>query len=456
MDLYGRTVIYSDVEAVDASNVISVVQQGMRIHEENVAQMEYLYDYYRGKQEIRNRADKTIRDDIDYRITENRCKEIVDFKEGYAIGDPSQYNDRTGKNKEAINNLNTIMDYEGRNHVDEAVVEWNMIVGTSYKIALPKEEPDEISNIEIGSLNPMQTFIVYSSGFRHKRLCSVWYYVQTIPERHTYYQVYTDDMYFKLEDFDSIVERAPNGFGIIPVVEFPCNNARMGVFESIIGMQDALNIVDSDRVNAVAEFVQSLIVATNCNFDDGVGAAELMKKGLVRLTSADGMHQDIKILTQELNQESTQTLKNDIYQSILTICSMPNRNGGSSTSDTGVAVVYRDGWSAAETWQKKYEVVYKRSERLFLQVCCAIFDHVGGPNIAPADIEVKFTRKNYENIYMKAQVLDLLLKNDKIAPRIPFLVSNIFPDPEEAYSESLPYIEAALAQAKADKQSETT
>lgn len=443
MDLYGRTVIYSSVDFVDRTNIIDVLSAAIPIHSANVTQMNYLYDYYKGKQDIRNRADKTIRSDIDYRICENRCKEIVDFKEGYAIGDPIQYNDRTGANQNAINELNSIMDYEGRNHLDEQTVEWNLIAGTAYKIALPREEQEGISNIEIHSLDPRETFIIYSSGFRHERLCSVWFYTDS--ENNTYYLVYTPDKYYKVLNAEEIVEEADNGIGMIPIVEFPCNNARLGAFENIVGMQDALNLIDSDRVNAVAQFVQSLIVATNCNFEDGVTASAIMQSGIVRLTSADGIHQDIKVLTQELNQSQTQTLKQDIYNAILTICAMPNRNGGSSTSDTGIAVVYRDGWSAAETWQKKYEVVYKRAERLFLTVCCAIFDKVGGPKLNPSDIEVKFTRKNYENIYQKAQVFDLLSKNEFIAKRYPFILSGLFPDPEEAYKESLKDIEAAEA-----------
>ena len=443
MDLFGRTVIYSDVDEVTKENLLTVLNAAIPTHQNNVAQMNYLYDYYRGKQEIRLRSDKTIRSDIDYRICENRCKEIVDFKEGYAIGDPIQYNDRTGEHAEAINELNAIMDYEGRNHIDEMVVEWNLIAGTSYKIALPRDEQEWISNIEIAALDPRQTFIIYSSGFRHERLCSVWTYTDS--ENSTYYIVYTPNKYFKVKDAEEIVDEADNGIGMIPVVEFPCNNARLGAFESIIGMQDALNLIDSDRTNAIAQFVQSLIVATNCNFEESTTASDIMQSGIVKLTSADGVHQDIKVLTQELNQSQTQTLKDDIYRSILTICAMPNRNGGSSTSDTGIAVVYRDGWSAAETWQKKYEVVYKRSERLFLSVCCAIFDKVGGPELSPADIEVKFTRKNYENILEKVETLDKMLNNPKIAPRLGFVHCGLFTDPEEAYKESLPYIEMAEA-----------
>lgn len=442
MELYGRQVIYSNVEAVDEDNILTVLNKASSVHQANVTQINYLYDYYRGKQEIRNRDDKTIRPDIDYRIAENRCKEIVDFKEGYAIGDPIQYNDRTGENQEPINELNTIMDYEGRNHVDESVVEWNLICGTAYKVAQVKEG-DDFSPIEIASLDPRQTFVVYSSGFRHEPLMGVWFVTDS--NNTTIYHCYTPDHFYKVAD-GAVVESKPNGLNIIPIVEFPCNNSRIGAFEPIVGLQDALNLVDSDRVNAIAEFVQSLIVATNCNFEEDVTAEDIMKSGIVRLTSSDGMHQDLKLLTQELNQESTQTLKDDIYSSILTICSMPNRNGGSSTSDTGIAVVYRDGWSAAETWQKKYEVVYKRAERQFLNVCCSVFDTTRGPALRPSDIEIKFTRKNYENIYQKVQVLDLMLKNEKIAPRLAFIYSNIFPDPEEAYKESEPYIQSALAQ----------
>ena len=443
MELYGRKVIYTDVEMVERENILEVLQKAIPIHQTNVTQINELYDYYKGKQAILQREDKTIRPDIDYRIPENRCKEVVDFKEGYAIGDPIQYNDRTGENQEAINQLNDIMDYEGRNHVDESVVEWNLICGTSYKVAQVKEN-DDISPIEIAALDPRQTFVVYSSGFRHEPLLGVWFVTDS--ENNTYYHCYTPERFFKVENDETIVEEQINGLGIIPIVEFPCNNSRIGAFESIIRLQDALNLVDSDRVNAIAEFVQSLIVATNCNFEEDVTAEDIMKSGIVRLTSSDGMHQDLKLLTQELDQASTQTLKDDIYSSILTICAMPNRNGGSSTSDTGIAVVYRDGWSAAETWQKKYEVVYKRSERQFLNVCCSVFDTTWGPTLRPSDIEIKFTRKNYENIYQKAQVLDLMLKNEKIAPRLAFIYSNIFPDPEEAYKESEPYIQSALAQ----------
>ena len=438
---YGRTVIYSDVEEIDESNVLEVLQKVIPIHETNMAQIEFLYGYYKGKHDIYDRT-KEVREDINYKIVENRCKEVVDFKAGYSIGAPIQYNDRTGENSDAINELNTIMDYEGRNSIDEMTVEWNLICGTAYKIALQKDEPDDISSIDIGALDPRQTFVIYSSGMWHKPLAGVWFVTDS--ENNTYHHVYTPTRYMKVENKEAIVERGVNGIGHIPIVEFPANNARLGAFETVLDIQDALDVIDSDRTNAIAQFVQSIIVATNCDFEDGVTLNDLANTGIVSLTSKDGMSQDIKILTAELNQAQTQTLKEDMYDAILTICSMPSRNTNSD-GDTGIAVVYRDGWSAAETAALKYETVYKRSEKKFLEVCLAIFDAVRGPKLRASDIEVKFTRKNYEGIAHKVEVLDKMLNNEKIAPRLAFVYSNLFPDPEEAYKESDAYAQSVKA-----------
>lgn len=431
---FGRTVIYSDAEEITAENVLEIVQTAMQTHQTNQSQIEFLYGYYKGNQQIYDRV-KEIRPEIDYKVVENRCKEVVDFKAGYSIGSPIQYNDRTGEHFSEINELNTIMDYEGRNAIDEMTVEWNLICGTAYKIALQKDEPDEISGIEITALDPRQTFVIYSSGMRHEPLAGVWFVVDS--ENNTHYYVYTKDMFFKLLNTEAIEERAVNGIGKIPIIEFPANNARLGAFEPILDIQDMLNNLDSDRVDAISQFVQSLIVATNCDLSN-VSAQDIMQAGLISITARDGLVQDIKILTQELNQAQTQTLKDDLYESILTICAMPNRET-SSNGDTGIAVVYRDGWSAAETAANKYEAVYKRSEKKFLEVCLAILDAVGGPVMRASDIEVKFTRKNFEGITQKVEVLDKMLSNDKIAPRLAFIYSNMFPDPEEAYKESMDY-----------------
>ena len=124
------------------------------------------------------------------------------------------------------------------------------------------------------------------------------------------------------------------------------------------------------------------------------------------------MKAEVSYLTSTLNQGETQTLVDHMYQTVLTICGMPNRNGGTSTSDTGSAVIMRDGWSAAEARAKDSELMFKKSERIFLKLILNICKTLKGMDLKVCNIEIRFTRRNYENILQKAQVLDLILLMD--------------------------------------------
>jgi hypothetical protein len=61
-------------------------------------------------------------------------------------------------------------------------------------------------------------------------------------------------------------------------------------------------------------------------------------------------------------------------------------------------------------------------------------------------IEIRFTRRNYENIQEKAQVLTSLLSSDKIHPRLAFEHCGLFVDPELAYTQSVEYAEEREAE----------
>ena len=143
----------------------------------------------------------------------------------------------------------------------------------------------------------------------------------------------------------------------------------------------------------------------------------------------------------ELNQGQTQTLKDDLYNAILTICGIPNRNGGSSTSDTGAAVLLRDGWSLAEARAKDSEHMFKKSEKKMLKLVLRICRDLGDINLRLKDIDMKFTRRNYEAIQSKSQVLVSMLQQPKIHPLLAFSHCGMFTDPDHAYAMSMKHYE---------------
>lgn len=443
--LHGRRVIKSGATEVHASNVCDLLRKAIEEHRLNASEINYLYDYYKGKQPICTR-EKDVRPNICNRIVENHANEIVSFKVGYLCGEPIQYVSRTSEAQatDEINLLNEMMFYEDKMSKDQEIVEWQMICGTSYRLVLPDSAPEEDGvPFEIYTLDPRDTFIVYSNAIGEKPLMAV----KASVDEHgmNKYSVYTDKEYFLIEN-DQVVLSEPHTLGMIPIFEYPANSARLGSFEIVLPLLDAINQVASNRLDGIEQFVQSFIKFVNCDIskDD---FEEFLKLGAIMVKSgSDGQKADVDIVTSELNQDQTQTVKDDYYNSVLTICGVPNRNGGTSTSDTGTAVFLRDGWSLAEARAKDSEHIFKKSEKAMLKLVLHLCRELAGFNLKLKDIDAKFTRRNYEAIQSKSQVLVSMLGEPKIHPRLAFLHSGLFTDAESAYAMSMKHYESITAE----------
>ena len=435
----GRRVIKSSVKEITDDNVTDVLWKALGVHNMNRSEIDYLYKYYKGDQPIRHRV-KEVRPEICNKIVENRANEIVSFKVGYLCGEPIQYVSRNGS-EDIVNQINTLNEYmfaEDKASQDQELIEWQMICGTAYRLVLPDEpgEEDE-APFEMYTLDPRDTFIVYSNEIGNKPLMAVKYCIDDNSIIH--YSIYTDNRYY-LIDGDIVMESKPHALGMIPIIEYPANNARLGSFEIVLPLLDAINNVESNRMDGIEQVVQAFIKFINCDISKEE-YQEFLELGAIKVKSIDGQNADVGIVTTELNQSQTQTLKDDYYSAVLTICGMPNRNGGSSTSDTGSAVLLRDGWSDAEARAKDSENVFKRAEKQMLKLVLRICRDLGETNLHLKDIEMKFTRRNYEAIQSKSQVLISMLQEPKIHPQLAFQHSGMFSDAESAYTMSMKYYE---------------
>lgn len=426
--MFGRRVIYTDETAITRDNILKVLTDAYNVHCQNKNEIDYLYNYYKGKQPVLNRI-KDIRPEICNKIVVNRANEIVSFKVGYLMGEPLQYVSRNSqKNNQVMELNNTMFDIEKANK-DKLLSEWNHICGTAFRYV--GEENGELMTY---TLDPRYSFVVYSRQLGNKPLLACTYIEDSNKNRT--YTCYSANNYWKIEGESAILEEEPTVFEILPIIEYPANASRLGAFEIVLPLLDAINETASDRVDGVEQFIQSLMVfkGVDIETDDFVKLKEL---GGIKVPE-DG---DVKYLTQELNQTQTQTLMDDMYETVLTICGMPNRNGGNSTSDTGSAVIMRDGWSSAEARARDSETTFKESERNFLRVALDIFNTLHHTSLECSDIDIRFTRRNYENIQLKAQVLSIMLSNDMIHPKLAFEHCGMFPDSELAYEMSKKYYE---------------
>lgn len=442
----GRRVIKMSVKEITKDNLQEVLRKSLDIHNLNSGDIDYLYKYYKGDQPIRYRT-KEVRPEICNRIVENRANEIVSFKVGYLCGEPIQYVSRSGDENivKQVNLLNEYMFAEDKASQDQEIVEWQMICGTAFRLVLPDGSDDlDEAPFEIYTLDPRNTFVVYSSEIGNEPLMGVKYYVDDDNVKH--YSVYTKDNYFTI-DGDLLTNVQPHALDDIPIIEYPANNARLGSFEIVLPLLDAMNDVASNRMDGVEQLVQAFIKFINCDISKEE-YQEFLELGAIKVRSVDGQAADVGVVTTELNQTQSQTLKDDYYNAMLTICGMPNRNGSKSTSDTGAAVVLRDGWSDAEARAKDSENVFKRAEKKMLKLVLRICEDLRDSTLHLRDIDMKFTRRNYEAIQSKSQVLISMLQEPKIHPQLAFQHSGMFSDAESAYSMSMKYYEEQMIKEK--------
>lgn len=437
----GRKKILVNTESITSENIIKYLKEAINTHEKNQREENYLYEYYKGNQPILNR-EKKIRPTINNKIVVNKANEIVSFKTGYLLYSPIQYASKSNEQSDEISTLNSYMDIKNKVTVDKEVVDYMHICGVGVKILLQSDDGDDIP-FDMYSADPRDTFVIYSATLiGEPPIMGVRHYIDvdsTGVLKTNVYECYTKDMYYKIRE-ERIVQQAGNALKQIPIIEYPLNNARIGAFEIVLSLLDAINNVQSNRNDGIEQFVQSLLLFHNVDIDTEK-VETLNEIGAIKFRDINpSLQGEIKYLVSQLDQTNTQTLVDDLVDSVLAIVGMPPTKNNGSSAETGMATIMQDGWYLAEARAKDTENLFKASERQLLKLVTYICNNTSDLKLDYKDIDIKFTRKNYENIQSKVQVLIAMLQNEKIAPRLAFATANLFPDSEGAWIESKEYM----------------
>lgn len=438
--LTGRRKILTPVKEITENNVAEVLASALAVHNKNAAEIKYLWDYYRGKQDIRLKQ-KYARESINNKVTVNRANEIVTFKTSYLLNEPISYVSTGNSKTENVAKLNDFMRAEDKESKDKEVVDWMHICGVAERLTLT----DEMASANGGApfyvytLDPREAFVIYNAGIGRKPLGGV--IIQKGEDNETVYTVYTENKCFTVKGDQVTV--AEHILGEIPLVEYVNNEARMGAFEPVLSILNNINMLESNAVDSVQDFVNGFDVFQNCDIDDGdYGNLTIGGQAVKIKTVAPGMEAKVYRVASELSQSGVQQRVDDLTDAYLTICGMPNRNGGSSTSDTGQAVIFRDGWSEAESRAKDTEKLFIRSERHFLRIVLNICDAKEPLGLELNDIDVDFARKSLNNLQSKFQCLCEGLASSYIDPMDMFnAFGDIFGDKNAAYRRGMAWHE---------------
>lgn len=425
-NVYGRRKIFTDYSYVDEHNIVEILRNAYNTHLQNRTEISTLYDIYKGKQEILNKT-KDIRPNINHKVCVNHANEIVSFKLGYTLGEPIQYIRRGDIDLDEITTLNDYMVMADKVSADRELGEWLYICGVGYRMTLPSEPFD------IYTLNPMNTFIVYHNGLGEPPLMAVNYVVKQNNEE--LFSIYTENKYYEIEA-SKIIGTKPLSLGMLPIVEYNANTSRLGSFEIVLPLLDAINELESNRLDDVVQFVNSFLCISGATLDEEtfnqINAYKML--GLPE-------NSDAKYLSANLSQADLQTLKDNLYNEVLAITGLPSRNNeGGGSSDNGIAVYLRSGYSQAETQALAFEQCFKRGERKFLNLVLRIMRDTVGTKLEVKDLDIKFARRYTDNILTKTQAMIQLL-DAGIEPSIAIASVGLWNDAYSVYEESKPYLE---------------
>lgn len=425
----GRQKITSDAISSDLINydtLCKVINTSMDVHKQNKIEIDYLINYRNGVQPILNK-EKPIREEINNTIVINHAQMITRTIIGYFLGTPIQYiQNGDSSKKELIDELNRYVQYEDKASVDKEIGEFQSICGTAYRIIYRDGIYGDEVPFEDRALHPSTTFVVYENNITDKPLLGVTYYTVYDTDNQfigTRMYVYTS---FGLYDLmidenniatpDSILRFTPYDVGGVPIIEYPNNMWRIGDWELCMGLMDAINNLQSGRLDDIDQVVQSLLVFINADIDAET-YDEMREKGVVMLKNTTNNQSKVDAITSKLDQSGMNMFSQELENVLYALIGIPNRNNRSGGGgDTGQAVELRDGWADLEIIARNKELTYKKSEKQALKVILAMFNIGRTEKLSLLDIDIKFSRNKNNNLLVKTQSYQTLLSTKTLSP----------------------------------------
>ena len=427
--LCGRFPIYTTYERFDPSDtgaIIDEVNSALSINSQNIIAEDYLYWYRRGLTPVLGRQ-KDIRPEINNKVNVNYATEVVGFKNGYFLTRPCTYIAR-GESKSLSNKVKKLNEYvyrSNKQNVDNKTVDWFHTVGKGDIFV--KANDDKDIPFTVYSLDPRSALVARSLSPSNKPVYGL--YVVTQGDKQIV-SLWDDTNVYTLSGVavartalptpqyattvNAVIDIQPNPLGQVPIIEYYYDSMAMGAFEAAVPLLDAISFLQSDRLDAVDQAVQSLLVFYNCELDDEDGKSVtprmVREAGALFLKSVGENKADLKEIVTNLDQSQTQIFIDNLREQILSICSMPfARQNGYHNAATGTAALIMNGYYQADASARNTQDLFRESNAQFDEIILKILRDKGILDLKMTDIELNFAENETVNIQAKAQAFQTML-----------------------------------------------
>ena len=407
----------------------------------------HFWDIYENQHEIYSKTRRYEDDsDINNKISTPHLWAIVNFKSGYALGNPKEYAQTEENQTDDIKYLNKYAKSVNLRTIDKNVAVWAYATGVGYYFIEPKEE-DYDGEIEA----PFNVYLrasdtcakVYSSYNGEDALFDMlvtgYKKINNGKEKDVVLvSLYLPDSYYEFEYDNTIPDtfkfneleknRKPRKlYKKLPLVEKYANENRIGVVEIGETLQNAIDTIYSNEVDNVQDLVNEMLIFKNCVLgkdadEKSRNLRDAKRNGAMEVFDPNpDVEADVKTISTKLDHTDIlslmDSLKNELYST----------NGAPiAVSDTSNGGNKQGALQLGNGWENSYDRLldeinsflvadYELLEKMLFICKKATNSKVN--ELSASEIDIKYNPNMTDNIVSKAQAVQIF-EASKIPPEV--------------------------------------
>lgn len=341
--------------------------------EQNKAKIDKYWAMYENKHDIISKVRKYEENNsINNKVSTPHLWSIVNFKSGYALGNPKEYAQTDDSQTDDIKYLNKFVKSANLRTIDKNVATWVYSVGVGYYFIEPKSEDFDIESeapFNIYLKEPNSCAKVYSSYNGEEALFDILFtaYKKVEGGKETdvmLLSIYLPKYYYEFEynslaginQFKELANKRVERriYQKLPLVEKYANESRIGIVEIGQTLQDAIDNIYSNEVDNVQDLVNEMLIFKNCSLgntpeEKSETLQTARQNGAIEINDKNpDIPADVKTISTKLNHADILTLlesmKNELYSTTGTpIAVSDTSNGGNKQG----ALQLGNGWENA-------------------------------------------------------------------------------------------------------------
>lgn len=376
------------------------------------------------------------------KIKENHAYEIVQFKEGFLLGDKKQFANKENVNNDDMTYLDKFLsdvnyytkDLELRHNIYATGIGTSFIMprgdiftdigeGEDRRVAYDNTEYDVNVNSPFiyETVNSEENAVVYSSCIGESGLKDLFCFnvanvfdvntkkteqVITVYKREKIYE------YKKVNGLFELREIADNRiYGKLPMTEHALNNTRISPIEVVFDLLNGINKILSNEVNSLEDKVNQLLVFTNCDIEQ-TDIDTLYKNGIVCLPPALGgsVNPSVDTITNNVLYSETNVLMERVLTRTFDIVGVPLASAAVSSGNNEAAYL-GGGWTNASTIINRDILYFEQADReelrKIIKICKLNPDNPIN-EINANEIDIKYNVNQSNNLLVKTQSMQNL------------------------------------------------